>query len=44
MSSISPIQQVVIDHLSWVVPRALGNTKPGKAAVSAFKEEAMTLS
>lgn len=41
MSSISSIQRVWIDHLSWFVPGALGNMKHGEAAVSAFQEEAL---
>lgn len=33
MSSISSIQQVLIDHLLWVVPGALGNIKHGKTSL-----------
>jgi hypothetical protein len=44
MSSISSIQQLLIDHLSWVVPGALANIQHEKAMVSTFKEEAMTIS
>ena len=33
VSSISSIQQVLIDHLLWVVPGALGNIKHGKTSL-----------